>query len=380
MDELTAQEAAVLALISRNPFAGQQEIAEALGFARSTVAAHVASLTRKGFLLGRGYVLPQGASVLCVGGAVMDRRYRLLAPARMETSNPAEGSRSHGGVARNVAENLALLGRRPGFLSVVGDDEPGRLLLEHLRGRGVDVSRVLTLPGARTAEYVALLDPSGELVLAAADMAIFDRLTPEDLLRAWPHVAGASWVFADANLTPEALACLCARRGGGNYRLAVDAVSVPKTRRLPADLSGIDLLFLNADEAAALLDAPRATSGAEALAAARALCDRGAGSVRLSRGAAGAALAGEGFEALLPAVAAEVVDVTGAGDAAMAGTLHALLAGEDPVAAARLGGLMAALTIEAPGAVRDDLTPELLAAQAGRRSFPAPADLHGDDR
>ncbi len=379
-EDLTTQETAVLALIARNPFIRQQEIAETLGFARSTVAAHVSSLTRKGFLLGRGYVLPpQGGRVVCVGGAVMDRSYRLLAPARMETSNPAEGARSHGGVARNVAENLALLGHRPGFVSALGDDEAGRRLLDHLRGRGVDVSRVLTLPGAHTAEYVALLDPSGELVLAAADMAVFDRLTPEDLLRIWPHFAAASWVFADANLTPAALACLCARQGGGSYRLAVDAVSVPKTRRLPADLSGIDLLFLNADEAAAVLNAPRAASGEEALAAARALCAKGAGQVRLSMGAAGVALAGRGVEALLPAVPAQVVDVTGAGDAAIAGTLHGLLKGRDAVSAARLGGLMAALALEAPGAVRGDLTSEFLAAQAELRSIPAAAGAHGED-
>ena len=381
MDELTAQEAAVLALITRNPFIGQQEIAEALGFARSTAAAHVASLTRKGFLLGRGYVLPQSGGVVCVGGAVMDRTYRFLAPSRMATSNPAAGSQSHGGVARNVAENLAALGHKPGFVSALGEDEAGRRLLEHLRGRGVDVSRVVTLPGASTAEYVALLEPSGDLVLAAADMAIFDRLTPDDLLRIWPHFAAAAWVFADANLPQEVLACLCERRGGngggGGYRLAVDAVSVPKTRRLPVDFAGIDLLFLNLDEAAALLDSPRAASGAEALAAARALCARGARRVQLSMGAAGLVLAGEGGEALIPALRAEIRDVTGAGDAAIAGTLHGLLGGRDPIAAARLGSLMAALALEAPGAVRADLTPEILAQEAERRSVFA-ATPNGD--
>lgn len=370
MDALTAQEAAVLERIIRNPFVGQQEIAEALGLARPTVAAHVARLTKKGFILGRGYLLPQGGRILCLGGAVMDRKYRLHAPARMETSNPAEGLRSHGGVARNVAETLAALGLKPEFVSAVGEDAAGRELLDHLRARGVEVGRALTISGARTAEYAALLDPAGDLILAAADMAIFDLLTPEALAPLQPHFAAAAWVFADANLPAETLAGLIARQGGGGHRLAVDAVSVPKALRLPQNLSGLDLLFLNADEAAALLASPRPASPEAALAAARALCARGAGRVHLSMGAAGLALAGEGVEAFVPALPAALVDATGAGDASIAGALHALIQGQDPLSAARIGALMGALAVESPGTVRGDLSPEMLADEAARRLPP----------
>ncbi|TIT26103.1 MAG: winged helix-turn-helix transcriptional regulator, partial [Mesorhizobium sp.] len=75
MDDLGAQEQAVLDLIAANPFAGQQDIATALGIARSTVAAHIVQLVNKGYILGRGYVLPASKRMICIGGAVLDRKY-----------------------------------------------------------------------------------------------------------------------------------------------------------------------------------------------------------------------------------------------------------------------------------------------------------------
>jgi pseudouridine kinase len=356
MIEVTPQEAAVLEQISRNPFAGQQEIADALGIARSTVAAHIVQLMKLGHILGRGYVLPEPGHIVCIGGAVFDRKHRLHAPLEMETSNPVESFHSFGGVARNVAENLALLGERPVFISAVGDDQDGQHLLTHLRGRGVDVSRVIVVPGRKTAEYGAVLSPKGDLVLGIADMGIFDLLTPDTLSRILPHLASASWVFADTNLPVETLHALMHRQGGGRYQLAIDAVSTPKARKLPADLGGVDLLFLNADEAAVILGRPRAKTPEQALDAARALRERGAGCAQVSIGELGIAIASDGMEKTIDAVPATVVDITGAGDSVVAGTLYGLLSGKSADSAARIGGLMGALTIETIGTVRADLS------------------------
>ena len=45
--------------------------------------------------------------VLCVGAATVDRSFRSLDPIRPGTSNPGASTKGFGGVARNVAENLA---------------------------------------------------------------------------------------------------------------------------------------------------------------------------------------------------------------------------------------------------------------------------------
>ncbi|WP_312797075.1 PfkB family carbohydrate kinase [Tianweitania sp.] len=372
MADLTTQEAAVLEQISRNPFAGQQEIADALGIARSTVAAHIVQLIKQGHILGRGYVLPEPGHIVCIGGAVFDRKHRLQSPLAMETSNPVDSVHSFGGVARNVAESLALLGERPLFISAVGDDQTGQHLLNHLRGRGVDLSGVIMVPGQITAEYSAVLSPDGQLVFGMDNMRLFDLLTPAALARIWSHLAAASWVFAETNLPAETLEALIRRQGGGRYKLAIDAVSIGKVRKLPNDLTGIDLLFLNADEAAILLSGARATTLDEAMDAAQALQGKGAGMVQLSLGSKGVVIAGEGTQTTLPSIPATVIDLTGAGDAMVAGTLHSLLSGKDLAAAAALGNLMSALTIETTGTVRADLSLATLESHA-RMRMPAPS-------
>ena len=59
-------------------------------------------------------------------------------------------------------------------------------------------------------------------------------------------------------------------------------------------------------------------------------------------------------------VAARPVDITGAGDAMIAGTLYRLLGGEPVAQASRTGALLAALTTESASSVRPDLSPGFL--------------------
>lgn len=367
MTDLNTQEAAVLEQISRNPFIGQQEIADKLGIARSTVAAHVVQLMKRGHILGRGYVLPDPGHLVCIGGAVFDRKHRLLAPLQRETSNPVESFHSFGGVARNVAENLAMLGLQPTFISVVGNDQTGIALLDHLRSRGVDTSRVMMVAGQPTAEYSAILGPGGDLELGVANMGIFELLTPGALARIWSHFAGASWVMTDTNPPAETLRSLIGRQHGGSYKLAVEAVSAQKVTKLPADLTGIDLLCLNVEEGAAYLGEARPATLVAARDMARRLRMRGAAQVQVSMGAQGVALATPEGDMTIPATPATVVDITGAGDSAVAGTLYGLLSGQPLFEAARMGSVMGALTVESRGTVRVDMTLQLLEASLETR-------------
>ena len=303
-----------------------------------------------------------GVPVVCVGGAVVDRKYLLAAPARPGTSNPATAVLADGGVARNVAENLARLGIAVRLVSAVGDDEGGRGLLAGLADAGVDTSAVAVVPGEGTAEYVAVLTPDGDLELGVAAMAVLGRIGTAQVDAAWPP---SGWVFADTNIGPDVLRHVLdrARAAGGGVRVAVDAVSVPKAGRLPPRLDGVDLLFCNADEARALLaradarqDDPAELAGA--------LVAAGAAAVVLTRGAQGAVLAQGGHVLAVPAVPAHVVDVTGAGDALVAGTLAGLATGLPPAAAVGRGTLVAALTVAARRTVREDLAAALAAAAA----------------
>lgn len=294
---------------------------------------------------------------------MLDRKYRARRELIMETSNPVDGYRSFGGVARNVAENLLRLGVAVSFVSIVGDDESGRSLVEHLRALGADVARIAVTAERPTAEYVAVLDPRNDLLIGLADMAVLDLLTPARLEAAWAAIAASDWVFADCNLPAETLAFLIDRAKGAGFRLAINTVSSPKALRLPKDLSGVDLLFTNLDEASAMLGRAGPISTVEAAAGLR---EAGAARVIVTQGAQGYAVASADGVVAAKAVPARPADITGAGDAFAAGTLYRILAGEQVAQAARGGALLATLTTESEMSVHPRLSPGLMQSAAGR--------------
>lgn len=299
---------------------------------------------------------------ICIGGATLDRTYRAHSVLRPGTSNPASASWSFGGVARNVAENLAKLGASVALLTLVGDDEGGRAIIDHLGRIGVETCHINVTPQHRTAEYVAISEPGGELALGIADMEILDQITVDHLGPVWPAITAARWVFADCNLPASVLAYLISERQRHDFKLAVDAVSVSKVLRLPPDLSGIDVLFLNGDEARSLVGDALLTGRDRAAA----VTARGVGTVVETQGVDGVAVATSDLVLTLPAVPAEAVDVTGAGDALTAATLDALMRDVSVHDAARIGTLAAALTVESPDAVRSDLSQALLRSAMDR--------------
>ena len=356
MEDLTPQERAILDRIVADPFIEQQDLAAALGLGRSTIANYIAQLVQKGHLLGRAYVVAERKRIVCFGGAVMDRKYHAIEPLIAGTSNPATSVRAYGGVARNVAENLARLDVPTTLVSAVGDDESGRGLMRALQLLGVDVSGISISAAHGTAEYAAVLQPDNALAFGIADMAVFETLTVDKLNADWPLLMSADWVFADCNLPAETMRELVARGAGSRFKLAVDAVSVHKVMRLPADLGGISALFVNVDEAAGYLGGP---GSPESLF--DGLMARGPGAVVMTLGEEGLLVSDDrGKPRHRPAPPAWVVDVTGAGDSLVAGTLCGLLQGQEIAEAVILGLRLAKLTVETDGSVRQDLTPGLL--------------------
>jgi pseudouridine kinase len=290
--------------------------------------------------------------VVCIGGATLDRKYRVSDPPRLGSSNPATALTSFGGVAHNVAVTLADLGLKVALASALGADEPGRGFFAEMVRLGIDPTALVVSPEARTAEYVAVLDPDGDLVIGLADMSVLDTHLDEVIDRAWPLAREARWVFADCNMPRATFETFLRRRHDMPFRLVVNTVSIAKATRLPSDLTGIDLLVTAEDEAKAVLNSP---DGAP-IGLAHALRARGARAVIVTSGAAGLTGvddAGSGFEhAARPT---NVVDVTGAGDALIAATLWRLVAGDDLATATAVGRDAAALTIETDQSARHGL-------------------------
>ena len=347
-------------LIRANPFISQQDLAVGLRLSRSAVAGHIASLIRERRLLGRAYVLPDKRPVLCVGAANLDRKLRTIAAMQLGTSNPATAEQVYGGVARNIAENLARLNLPTALLTALGDDGAGRALRDDAEHAGIDTRGSLTLTDTPTGTYTAILDDRGELVVALADMALYDRMTPEFIANRLPQRAAASMTVADLNLPADTLAALLEGARADNVPLILVAVSQPKMARLPADLAGLRLLILNRGELETVAGHALPLE-ADVRLACRALQARGARDVIVTCGGAGVFHTCGGELAWLPAHKVDVVDVTGAGDAFSAAVCWSLYHGsEDLGLACRRGLKVAAMTLESHETVSPMLAADIL--------------------
>ena len=286
-------------------------------------------------------------TVVVVGGANLDLKARTTAAALRGTSNPGTLATSPGGVGRNVAENLARLGTPTVLVAAVGSDHFGDDLLDATAAAGVDISHVRQVPGP-TGTYLAVLDASGDLAVGVSDMAATATLGPDHLDPGL--LAAADLVVLDGNLRADTLVRAWQLATEAGVRVVLDPVSVPKAA-LVAPLLGEHPLWCvtpNSDELAVL-------GGTVA-----GLHQRGVQHVWVRRGAEGSLLSGPDGEVRLAAVAGEVVDVTGAGDAMLAAFCHAVLGGADPARAAAYGHAAAALTVASPQTVRPDLTDALV--------------------
>jgi pseudouridine kinase len=246
------------------------------------------------------------------------------------------------------------------LLSAVGNDENGIALLRHAERAGIDTSLVVRDSNHVTPEYCAVVAPDGNLVIGVSDMHAIEAIGVDEVAPHWARIAQSDWLFVDCNMAGEVLSWCIRQARESPVKLAIDAVSEPKVCRLPDDLSGVDLLVLNEGEAAVYLyeDLEHFQRRAP-LERANALVQRGARNVILTRGALGLVAGGE-RAGEVRALEAQCLDVTGAGDALVAGTIYRLTEGADLLEAARIGSLCAGLTVESPATVRPDLSRSLL--------------------
>lgn len=289
---------------------------------------------------------------MVVGGLNLDTLARISGDTVPASSNPGTTSTAHGGVGRNVAENLARLGSPVRLVGVVGHDPAGDALLEHLATLDVDVSGVRRVADCATGTYTAVLDRDGDLVVGVADMAATDRLGPELVDEA--TLRGASWLVLDGNLPADTVAHCLALADARDLPVVLDPVGVAKAARL-GPLPGLHTFTPNRDE---LL----AWAGTEDVDEARAHAHgQGIDVVWLREGANGSTLhTGDGASTRLRLPPAEVVDVTGAGDAMLAAYVHRLRAGDPVVQAGWFATAAARLTVGSPTTVRADLSEDLV--------------------
>lgn len=289
--------------------------------------------------------------VCVIGGANVDICATSAGPFVAGDSNPGNVRMSPGGVGRNIAHNLVLLGDKVKLVTIFGDDSLGRMLRESCRAAGLNLRLSQVVPGARNACFVSLNGCDGELLGGVADMAVTGLMTPEWLEARLEEINEADAVVADTNLPADTLSLLV---GGCLPPLYIDAVSSAKSLRLREALlaprlpgAGPVSVKCNRLEAEMLGVRPHVTEGLSIPSAISRLY--------VSLGSEGLQIVEDGNVKSFPALPVTgIVSATGAGDALLAGIVHA---GPDAPAevAAQLGQQCARLAMQSPEAVADSV-------------------------
>lgn len=303
---------------------------------------------------------PEG-HVLVIGASGMDIVGRASAQLVPGVSNPGRLRISHGGVARNIAENLQRLGTQAMLITAIGDDLEGGQLLAQAAGIGIDVDHAILVPEAKTGAYLALLDEQGELRLGLDAMEVTAAITHDHLLALVDLFESAAAVVVDGNLHPKTLATAVSQARKAGVPLVVDPTSRSLAERFKPHLADIWLISPNQAEAEALLGGDGIEGEVrDPLEAARQIVTQGAEIALISRAEFGVSYASAAGSGNVPARQTEVIDPTGAGDALLATVVFALL-NEIPLdEAVRLGVTAAALTLRVSGTVIPDLSLEML--------------------
>lgn len=192
----------------------------------------------------------EAAHIAVIGGANMDIGAQTHGVLAVADSTPGQIHCAPGGVARNVAENLARLGHHACLVSAVGDDVFGKSLLEATRRAGVDISAVCNLPLERTATYLSFHGPDGDMAVAVNDMGILECISPAFLSPYIGMLQTAACTVLDCNLSPGALEWILTN--AWSAPVFVDAVSMAKCGRIMPWLPRIHLLKVNRLEAETL--------------------------------------------------------------------------------------------------------------------------------
>ncbi len=132
---LTFREREIVDLLKKDPLISQDELARHLSISRSSIAVHISNLMKKGVILGKGYVFNEQASIVVVGLS-----YLQININKQGEQNVIDVD--YGGLPIMAGEILAGFGVNLKIISLVGNDEPGTMIINRLLDNKVDTAHI----------------------------------------------------------------------------------------------------------------------------------------------------------------------------------------------------------------------------------------------
>lgn len=358
---MTNREAQIFQWIVENPMISQEELAAKAGIARSSAAVHISNLMKKGYILGKGYVTSGPSYCTVIGGANIDIGGVPDTALIDRDSNPGKTVLSLGGVGRNIAHNMRLLGLSVKLVTAMGGDVYAEQIAQSCEELGIEIQDSIRISKENTSTYLYIADENGDMKLALSDMRIYEHLTPEYIQNKLELINRGRMVVIDTNIPKQTIEYICQKSKAPVF---ADPVSGKKAEKLFGVLDKLYAVTPNRHEAE-VLSGVAITSDADLEKAAEAILQKGVKNVFITLGEKGVYCANEDERFLLEGSAAKVVSTTGAGDSFMAGLALGYVKRLGLKEMTQLGLAAAGITIESEQTINPLLSVSEVEMRAG---------------
>lgn len=304
----------------------------------------------------RPYVLVFGISIYDIFGFT-DTNYRSY------DSNPGRVKVSFGGVCRNIAENMARVGMDTKFISILGDDEKGKSIIEHASTMNIDMSDSLVVEGGSTPTYMAILDETGEMVSAIVDVKIGNCFTREFIDTKEELIKNSSYMVFDSD-NPGIVEYIT-NKYAGTTKFILDPVSAAKAQAVKHLIPYFHTIKPNRYEAEVLCGFKVKTQE-DIRKAGRYFKDMGVENVFISLDAEGIYYNNGQEEGIIKANNVPVVNVTGAGDSFVAGLAYGYIEEKNIKDTVKYAVAMSVITISHEETIHPEMRHDLVEETIGK--------------
>lgn len=209
---MTQRERDIYQIIKANPQISQNSIAEELGITRSAVSAYLVSMTKKGLIRGRGYILNDEGFCLLMGPGHIDIVTTCLdSGLRFGMHDSVETTIAYGGATKNIAQYLTRLDVAARGMFTVTSDSFGQNFLEDCKKNNIDCQDSLILNDCAMPIYNEISKNNGEIIAAATVIDnLAEYITPKFLTGKDPVLRAANKIVVHDSIPYSSLEYLTA--------------------------------------------------------------------------------------------------------------------------------------------------------------------------
>lgn len=269
----------------------------------------------------------------------------------------------HGGVGRNVAEDIANVELRPVFVSMVDDTAAGEEIISKLKNHKVNTDYIIRKPDGMGI-WLAVFDNTGDIVASISKRPVMDEMVTLLEEKGDEIFKDADSIVVEIDMDKEIIKQVFkyAKKYGKKVYAVVANMSIASERR--DFLQSVECFVCNVQEAGILFVTDFSALSPEELSEelARRVDHAHIPSMVVTMGGQGSVYAKRnGEHGVCPAKSVDVRDTTGAGDAFCAGVAIGLTYGKTLGEAAQIGTRLAASVIT----VCENVCPRFLPRELG---------------